>query len=147
MRPKECMAGNFPPRQTRHMNKINLAYWIITPLFSIFMIFSSYGGLVLNADAVAYLHDHMGYPLYFIQFISVAKLLGAVAILLPMVPARVKEWAYFGFFVDLVGAVYSFIALGDPVAQWALMFLFIAVLLLVYWLHHKRLSHRTPVTN
>lgn len=129
------------------MKRLNIAYWIITSLFSAFMIFSSYGGLILNADAVAYLHDHMGYPLYFIQFISVAKLLGAVAILLPTVPARVKEWAYFGFFVDLVGAVYSFIALGDPFPTWAPMLLFIAVLLLAYWLHHKRLSHRTPVTN
>ena len=129
------------------MKRINIAYWIITSLFSAFMIFSSYGGLILNADAVAYLHDHMGYPLYFIQFISVAKLLGAVAILLPTVPARVKEWAYFGFFVDLVGAVYSFIALGDPLPGWAPMLLFIAVLLLAYRLHHKRLSHHTPVTN
>ena len=122
------------------MKRINIAYWIVTGLFSAFMIFSSIGGLVLNEQAVVYLHDHMGYPLYFIQFISVAKMLGAVAILLPMVPATVKEWSYFGFFVDLVCAVYSFIALGDPVAQWAPMFLFIAVLLVAYWLHHKRLS-------
>ncbi len=128
------------------MKKINLAYWIITGLFSAFMIFSSIGGITLNEQALAYLHDHMGYPLYFIQFISVAKIIGAVAILLPLVPARVKEWAYFGFFVDLVAAVYSFIALGDPVAQWAPMFLFIAVLLVAYWLHHKRTSIRTAAT-
>ena len=125
------------------MKRISIAYWIITTLFSAFMIFSSIGGITLNEQAVAYLHDHMGYPLYFIQFISLAKIIGAIAILVPMVPARVKEWAYFGFFIDLVAAVYSFIALGDPVAQWAPMFLFIAVLLVAYWLHHQRLSLRT----
>lgn len=129
------------------MKRINLAYWIITGLFSAFMIFSSIGGISLNEQAVAYLHDHMGYPLYFIQFISVAKIIGAIAILVPMVPSRVKEWAYFGFFVDLVAAVFSFIALGDTVAQWAPMFLFIAVLLVAYWLHHKRASIRTAATN
>ena len=124
------------------MNKktTNIAYWIITGLFSAFMIFSSIGGITLNEQAVAFLHDHMGYPLYFIQFISVAKVLGAVAILLPMVPQRMKEWAYFGFFVDLTGAIYSFAALGDPVSQWALMFVFVGVLIVAYWLHHKRMA-------
>lgn len=122
------------------MKRINIAYWIITGLFSAFMIFSSLGGITLNAEAVAFLHDHLGYPLYFIQFISVMKVIGAVAILLPMVPSRVKEWAYFGFFVDLVCAVWSFIAVGDPASGWALMFIFIAVLIVAYVLHHKRLS-------
>ena len=125
------------------MKRINITYWIITALFSAFMIFSSIGGITLHADAVAMLHDKLGYPLYFIQFISVCKVLGAIAILLPMMPARVKEWAYFGFFIDLVGAVVSFIALGDPITAWAPMLVFIAVLLLAYWLHHKRLTTAT----
>lgn len=122
------------------MKRINITYWIITGLFSAFMIFSSLGGIMLDEKAVAFLHDHLGYPLYFIRFISVAKVLGALAILLPMVPARVKEWAYFGFFIDLLCAVWSFIAVGDPVSGWALMFVFIAVLIVAYTLHHKRLS-------
>lgn len=129
------------------MKKINIAYWIITSLFSAFMILSSIGGLVLTQEAVDYLHVKMGYPTYFIQMISVAKILGAVAILLPMLPARVKEWAYFGLFIDLVAAVISFWAINDPVSIWAPMFLFIAVLVLAYWLHHKRLSMRTTTVN
>ena len=123
------------------MKRLNIFYWIVTALFSAFMIFSSIGGLSLDEQAVAYLHDHMGYPLYFIQIISAAKIFGAAAILLP-VPARVKEWAYFGFFIDLVVAVLSFIALGDPIAMWAPMFLFIGVLIVAYILHHKRLQAR-----
>ncbi|MBP6391044.1 MAG: DoxX family protein [Flavobacteriales bacterium] len=129
------------------MKKLNIAYWIITALFSAFMIFSSIGGLTLNEQAVDYLHVKMGYPLYFIQMISVAKILGAIAILMPMIPARVKEWAYFGLFIDLVAAVISFWAISDPVSVWAPMFLFIAVLLVAYWLHHKRLSRHTTANN
>lgn len=125
------------------MKRPNTTYWIVTALLSAFMIFSSYGGLTLEANAVALMHDHLGYPLYFIRLISAAKILGAIAILLPFVPARVKEWAYFGFFIDLCTATFSFHAVGDPVTGWGLMFLFIAVLVLAYWLHHKRLSLRT----
>ncbi len=122
------------------MKKLNLAYWIITALFSAFMIFSSIGGLTLNEQAVALMHDHMGFPNYFIQWISVMKILGAIAILLPFVPTRVKEWAYFGFFIDLCTATYSFIALGDPVSGWAPMLLFIGVLIGAYMLHHRRMA-------
>ncbi len=129
------------------MKRINLAYWIITALFSAFMIFSSFGGITLMPEAVAMLHDHLGYPLYFIRFLSVCKVIGAIAILLPMVPTRVKEWAYFGFFLDLITGMYSFIAVGDPASQWAGMVVFIAVFFVAYWLHHKRLSLRTRTNN
>ncbi len=122
------------------MKKLNTTYWIVNVLFSAFMIFSSIGGIMLHPDAVAMLHDHLGYPLYFIQLISYAKVLGAVAILLPMVPSRLKEWAYFGFLIDLLAAIVSFAAVGDPVAQWAPMFLFVGVLVWAYVLHHKRLA-------
>ncbi|HRF82372.1 MAG TPA: DoxX family protein [Flavobacteriales bacterium] len=101
------------------MKKLNLTYWIVTALFSAFMLFSSFGGITLMPEAVAMLHDHLGYPLYFIQLVSWAKVIGAIAILLPKVPPRVKEWAYFGFFIDLVAAIISFIAVGDPVMAWA----------------------------
>lgn len=122
------------------MKTLNTTYWIVTTLFSAFMIFSSIGGITLPPEAVAMLHEHLGYPLYFIQLVSYAKIVGAIAILLPMVPARVKEWAYFGFFIDLVAAIISFAAVGDPVATWAPMFLFVVVLILAYVLHHKRLK-------
>ena len=120
----------------------NILYWVLTGLFSAFIIFSSIGGVTLNPQGVELMHDHLGYPNYFIQWISVLKIIGAIAILLPMVPARVKEWAYFGFFVDLSTAVYSFIAVGDPASGWALMFVFIAVLVAAYVLYHKRLALR-----
>ena len=124
------------------MKRLNITYWSITGLFSAFMIFSSVGGITLDPQAVEMLHDHLGYPIYFIQWLSVIKLIGAVAILLPMVPANVKEWAYFGFFLDLVSGLYSFIAVGDPVAGWAPMLLFVAVLVAAYVLHHKRQALR-----
>jgi hypothetical protein len=122
------------------MKRLNITYWIITGLFSAFMIFSSIGGISLMPEAVAMLHEHLGYPLYFIKLISYAKVIGAIAILLPMVPARVKQWAYFGFFIDLMAAIVSFAAVGDSASPWAPMFLFVGVLLWAYWLHHKRLA-------
>jgi hypothetical protein len=120
------------------MKKITIAYWIVNGLLAAFMIFSSLDNVVTGEQSVAFIHDKMGYPVYFIPWIGVAKILGAIAILLPMLPARVKEWAYFGFFMDLSTAIYSFIALGEPASGYAPMLLFVGVLIAAYMLHHKR---------
>ena len=122
------------------MKKITIAYWIVNGLLAAFMIFSRLDNVVTGEQSVAFIHDKMGYPVYFIPWIGVAKILGAIAILLPMLPARVKEWAYFGFFMDLSTAIYSFIALGEHVSGYAPMFIFVGVLIAAYILHHKRLK-------
>lgn len=124
------------------MKKLNIAYWIVNGLFAAFMIFSSLDNVVTGEQSVGFIHEKMGYPVYFIAWIGIAKIFGAIAILLPMLPARVKEWAYFGLFMDLVTAIYSFIALGEPASGYALMFIFVAFLIAAYVLHHKRLAAR-----
>src|SRR3954447_7673758 len=88
----------------------NLIYWISTIVFAALMIFSAVGGLQPSQQAIQLLHDGLGYPVYFIQFISIAKLIGSIAILIPGLNSSVKEWAYAGLFFDLAGAFYSGIA-------------------------------------
>ena len=53
----------------------------------------------------------LGYPLYFFAILGFWKVLGAIAILVPLYP-RLKEWAYAGIFFDLTGAVASMAAVG-----------------------------------
>ena len=58
----------------------------------------------------------LGYPVYFLTIIGVWKILGVVAILIPGF-VLIKEWAYAGFFFLMSGALFSHIAVGDPVAE------------------------------
>jgi hypothetical protein len=86
------------------------------------------------------MHDGLGYPLYFIQFISVAKLLGAIVILIPGVGRSIKEWAYAGLFFDLAGAIYSGIASSgtfDPNMLGMLIWILPGVVSYYYW--HRKL--------
>ena len=46
---------------------------------------------------------HLGYPAYLHPFIGVAKILAVITILVPGFP-RLKEWAYAGLVIDLIGA-------------------------------------------
>ena len=93
--------------------KLKISYWICTILFVLLMLFSSAGGLQPSTGAIKIMHDFLGYPVYFIQFLSIAKLLGCIGILIPGYP-RIKEWAYAGFFFLMSGAVFSHVAVGDP---------------------------------
>lgn len=81
----------------------------------------------------------LGYPLYMLPFIGVAKLLGIIALLVPGFP-RIKEWAYAGMFFDLTGAVYSGLITGGFHPQ--MLFMLVPFVLggLSYVYHHKRLA-------
>ena len=113
-------------------------YWVFTVLFSVLMIFSAVGGLQPNQDAIKLIHDQLGYPVYFIPFISFAKLVGALVILIPSFK-RIKEWAYSGLFFDLAAAIYSGIASSgkfDPMILFMLIWI-IPGILSYYFLHKK----------
>lgn len=94
------------------MKKTNILYWIFTGLFGFLMFFSAIPDILSSPVAIEGMHKGLGYPLYFVPFIGVAKALGVIAILVPGYP-RLKEWAYAGLFFDLIGATFSIIAVGN----------------------------------
>ena len=117
------------------MKKIRLIYWILTGLFLFVMVGSAIPD-VLVVDMAVQGFKEMQMPAYLLPFVGVAKILGAIAILVPGYP-RVKEWAYAGLIFDLIGAVYSVAASGKSVENWAPMFLFIALGFASYFYYHK----------
>jgi len=115
--------------------KLNILYWVFTSLFAALMFFSAVGGLQPSEGAIKIMHDGMGYPVYFIQFISFAKLLGVIAIMVPRF-VRIKEWAYAGLFFDLAAALYSGAASAgkfDPMLLMMLIWIIPGVLSYYYW--------------
>src|SRR5882724_6846857 len=105
------------------MKKRNkIIYWIATLWLASGML--STGALQLfkvkAEGAVAppgvYGITHLGYPVYFLTILGVWKILGVIAVLIPKFPL-LKEWAYAGFFFAMSGAVFSHIAIGDPMKE------------------------------
>lgn len=118
------------------MKKNNTLYWIVTGLFAGFLIFTAVPDIILEKEAVTMIKG-LGYPNYFIRFIGIAKVLGAIAILLPGLN-RIKEWAYAGLFFDLFAAVYSIIAVEGVTPNLRFMLLPIGFLFLSYYLWHTK---------
>ncbi len=120
------------------MKKTNILYWVFTGLLALLMLFSGIGGLLSPAQGIE-LFKHLGYPAYLLTFLSVAKIAGVVAILVPGFP-RLKEWAYAGFVFDLAGALFSYIAIGDPASSWLPLPVGFVIIGLSYFFYHKKLK-------
>ena len=121
------------------MKKIKIFYWVITVIFASFMLFTAIPDLLVMPDAVKFI-TNLGYPVYIIPFLGVAKILGAIAILIPGFP-RIKEWAYAGLFFDLIGATYSGLAKGGFQPQMLIMILPIAFLFISRYLWQQKMKN------
>ena len=121
------------------MKKTNTLYWIFTGLFGAFMMFSAIPNILSTPESVALVTTQLGYPLYFIPFIGVAKALGVIGILIPGFP-RIKEWAYSGLFFDLISAVYSGIMVNGFDPLMLTLILPFGIGGLSYYFHHERMK-------
>jgi hypothetical protein len=126
--------------QTKASTGLLIGFWIPTALMCLQMTLSAYS--CFSIPAVAQLFAHLGYPPYFRIELAIAKLLGVAALLVPIVPARLKEWAYAGFAINLVSAFIAHVAVGDGVAQW-ISSVVIGILWILSYFFYRRLQART----
>ena len=123
---------------------MKIVYWIVTLLASALMTMSAIPDLLVSAEAVEFFR-HLGYPTYLLPFLGVAKILGVAAILQPWYPT-LKEWAYAGLTIDLVGAFYSHMSVSDPVSLWIFSVIGLALVLGSYILY-RLLQRQSSVAN
>ena len=107
-------ASRSAPRSTR---RARLAYWISTGLVCAVMVFSVLSFTFHdrfpfpNGKEGAFVH--LGLPTYFKVELTLAKALGVLALLVPGVPRKLREFAYFGFGLTLVSAAVAHFSVGD----------------------------------
>jgi hypothetical protein len=116
---------------------LRVVYWTVTLLFVLLQGFSAVQYLTEAPRMMATIRE-LGYPVYFIKLLGVAKLLAIAAIVYGGFP-RLKEWAYAGLSFDTLGATYSHVAVGDSLLIVAVPLLFFAAQLASYLLW-KRLE-------
>lgn len=97
-------------------NRNKIIYWVATCWLSLGMVSTGIVQLIMMAEEVQKITT-LGYPKYFLPIIGIWKLLGVVAVLVPKQPL-VKEWAYAGFFFLMSGAIFTHLAVGDPLAEY-----------------------------
>lgn len=93
------------------MKTNKIIYYVATGLLTALMLFSA-GMYFFNHEAVATMFTNFGYPTYIIYPLAIAKILGLVAIWF-LKSKTLKEWAYAGFFFDIVLAFFAHYMISD----------------------------------
>ncbi len=93
------------------MKTQKIIYWVVTGLLCALILMSA-GMYFFNYAHVNAEFKKLGYPIYIIYPLAVAKILAAVAILTKM-SVKLKEWAYVGLFFNFLLAGTAHIAVKD----------------------------------
>jgi len=112
------------------MKTTKAIYWISTVLFAAVFALTGILYLIHSPQMVTKL-ALLGYPPYMLAILGTAKILGAIALVVPKFP-RLKEWAYAGFVFDFLGAIWSHIAVQGIGRSAAVVLIPLAIITISY---------------
>ncbi len=97
-----AVAIGFEEQHTKPKKSKMIGYWVATSVLALAVIS---GGVSEWTDYTYTIKGmlSLGYPIYFTRLLGTWKIAGAIVLLAPRMPL-VKEWAYFGIFLDMSGA-------------------------------------------
>ena len=116
-----------------------IIFWVTTIL--VFLMEGVMPALTSQTELAKEGVRHLGYPEYFGNALVVFKVLGALALIVPQVPKRIKDAAYAGFVFDFLFASISHFAVDGMGFQSFFPLIFLAILLISYFSYHK--LHKT----
>jgi hypothetical protein len=117
------------------MKKDKIIYWASTGFIALFE--GVMPALTFQTELAKEGIKHLGYPLYFGNALVVFKILGVLALVLPQVPKRIKEWAYAGFAFDFLFATISHGFVDGFDGQTIFPLVILGILMVSYFYHHK----------
>ncbi|WET01847.1 DoxX family protein [Flavobacterium sp. YJ01] len=117
------------------MKTTKIIFWTTTIL--IFLFEGVMPALTSQSEMAKEGIRHLGYPEYFGNALVVFKILGVLALIIPQVPGRIKEWAYAGFAFDFIFASISHFAVDGINFQSFFPLIVLAVLVASYITYHK----------
>jgi len=117
------------------MKKYKIIFWVTTII--IFLMEGVMPAFTWNSDMAKEGLRHLGYPEYFGLLLVCFKVPGTLALIIPQVPARVKEWAYAGFAFDFISAFISYWAVDGLNGMTCFPLVFLGILILSYVSYHK----------
>jgi DoxX-like family len=118
------------------MKKNDIIFWVTT---GIIVLIQGVMPLVFaqSEEAKASM-NHLGYPAYFGTMLNVFKVVGVLALVIPQVPHRFKEWAYGCFVIELIAAFWTLCAVDGFNGNAVFPLVILGILLVSYMYYHKR---------
>ena len=120
------------------MKKEKIFYWTATIVIALFE--GVLPALTSQTELAKEGIRHLGYPEYFGNSLVVFKILGVLVLVIPKIPARLKEWAYAGFTFDFIFAAISHAAVDGINGETFFPLVVLAILAVSYVYYHKLLA-------
>ena len=114
------------------MKKDKIIFWVATIIIALWEGVMPLSTLLFAPQYSTAGTQPLGYPDYFAYTLIVCKVLGVIAIILPIIPARLKEWAYAGLTFNLIFAVISHIVVDGNIGFIVLPLVVLAILTVSY---------------
>jgi hypothetical protein len=132
------------PQARRNMKRDRIIYWTTTGIVCAVMVFSIINFIFNdhfpfpNGPEGAFVHLRL--PNYLKIELTVAKILGVLALLVEGTPRKIKEFAYFGFAITLISAAIAHFSVGD--ARLSIIYIadpliFLCILAISYFYFNK----------
>lgn len=117
------------------MKKDKIIYWTATTIIALFE--GVMPALTSQTELAKEGIKHLGYPEYFGNALVIFKVLGVLALIVPKIPNRIKEWAYAGFAFDFIFAAISHGAIDGINVQTFFPLIILGILAISYVYYHK----------
>ena len=122
------------------MKKEKIIFWTATTIIALFegLMPALTSQTALAKEGIS----HLGYPAYFGNVLVVFKVLGVLALIIPQVPTRIKEWAYAGFTFNFLFAAVSHGAVDGINGQTFFPLAILGILVVSYIYFHKIIANK-----
>lgn len=125
------------------MKTNKIIYWVSTTI--IFLFDAVMPALTSHLPLAVESIKHLGYPDYFRVQLTIFKVMGGVLLILPKIPARLKEWAYVGFAINFISASVAHAAV-EGFGFFMIMPLIILGILVVSYVSYHKLTDQKGLT-
>ena len=130
--------------KAKSLKSAKIIYSITTGL--VFLLDSAMPAFTFNTELAKQGISHLGYPDYFRIELSIAKIIGGLLLIIPMIPSRFKEWAYVGFGLDFISAFIGHLVVDGFDGQ-AVFPLLMLIILVVSYIYFHKLKNAKMVVN
>lgn len=112
------------------MKTIRIIYWASTGIIAAMMLFSGISYLT-NEELKAAISG-LGFPDFFRVELAIAKIIGAIVLVIPTLPLVIRQFAYFGFALTFLSAFLAHVSVNDPVSATVAPIVFLGILAVSY---------------
>lgn len=121
------------------MKKNRIIFWVTTTIIFLMETVMPLSTVLFAPEYITVGTEALGYPDYFAYALIACKILGATAIMLPKLPAKLREWAYVGLTFNLIFATISHIAVDQEVAN-IVMPIVVGIILGISYIYSQKIK-------